>query len=310
MILAAADDERQILDTFHRAASEFSHEKLNLFSSGREVIEACKFGIQRNRQTIPDLLFLDIRMESRRSGFEVLNFIRTNPEMKYVSVVVMSSSHARSDVIKSYECGANAYFSKPLSDVEIFDAFTKQIRYWSSSVRLPFHEPADDENITFSEEIGSPAWTINRIRSAILPSLLRDLNERVDDGLPADAAEILRGVLVRLSELFEFRFKSFGPRVVISIKRFAKVIDEWTRVTGKSSKSALLRARSLEHASKIRGEISVSLRSRLTTKRRGLDDFGYREELERVFFPLILEHGQIFQETQNSVVNLLNSYKD
>ena len=78
---------------------------------------------------VPALLLLDLQMP-RRSGLEVLEWAKEQPHLKYVPVVMLTSSREAEDMTKAYELGANSYLVKPVG----FDALVQVIRtlgmYW------------------------------------------------------------------------------------------------------------------------------------------------------------------------------------
>ena len=68
----------------------------------------------RARHPLPALVLLDLRLP-RKSGFEVLKWIRRHDELSRLPVVVLATSHADADVNRAYELGANSYLVKPVS---------------------------------------------------------------------------------------------------------------------------------------------------------------------------------------------------
>jgi len=90
-------------------------------------------GIYADRECypLPSLILLDLKMP-RATGFEILQWIRSHPEIKQVPVVVLSGSELRDDVRQAYDIGANSYFVKPLG-FEALVCLVKNI----SSVWLP-----------------------------------------------------------------------------------------------------------------------------------------------------------------------------
>lgn len=84
----------------------------------------------------PDLLLLDLNLPGR-SGLEVLEEVKADPELRSMPVVVLSTSEAERDVMRSYGVGANSFVSKPMDA----DAFAHAIhgieRYWFGVVQLP-----------------------------------------------------------------------------------------------------------------------------------------------------------------------------
>jgi chemotaxis family two-component system response regulator Rcp1 len=83
----------------------------------------------------PDLILLDLNLP-RKDGREVLAEIKADERLKRIPVVVMTTSDAEEDVLKTYGLHANCYITKPL-DFESFIAVVKAIdEFWFSVVRL------------------------------------------------------------------------------------------------------------------------------------------------------------------------------
>jgi two-component system, chemotaxis family, response regulator Rcp1 len=88
------------------------------------------------KATRPDLILLDLNLP-RKSGREVLEEIKTDPDLKRIPVVVLTVSKAEQDVLKSYELHANCYITKPV-DLEQFLNVVKSIEdFWLTVVMLP-----------------------------------------------------------------------------------------------------------------------------------------------------------------------------
>jgi CheY-like chemotaxis protein len=84
----------------------------------------------------PDLILLDLNLP-RMNGFEVLDAIKEDPDLKRIPVVVLTTSQAEQDVIQSYNLYANAYVTKPV-DLEQFIQVIKAIEgFWLEIVKLP-----------------------------------------------------------------------------------------------------------------------------------------------------------------------------
>jgi CheY-like chemotaxis protein len=88
----------------------------------------------------PDLVLLDLNLP-RRDGREVLSEVKSDPDLRAIPVVVLSTSEAEEDIVRSYDLHANAYVSKPVD----FDAFVRIVRqiddFFLTVVRLPRREP-------------------------------------------------------------------------------------------------------------------------------------------------------------------------
>jgi two-component system, chemotaxis family, response regulator Rcp1 len=84
----------------------------------------------------PDLVLLDLNLP-RKDGREVLADIKADPELKLIPVVVLTTSQAEQDIMKSYKLHANCYIAKPV-DLDQFVQVVRSIdNFWLTVVRLP-----------------------------------------------------------------------------------------------------------------------------------------------------------------------------
>lgn len=84
----------------------------------------------------PDLILLDLNLP-RMSGREVLEQIKLNAELKAIPVVILTTSAAEEDIIRSYQLHANCYITKPV-DLEQFMKVVRTIdNFWLAIVKLP-----------------------------------------------------------------------------------------------------------------------------------------------------------------------------
>jgi CheY-like chemotaxis protein len=89
----------------------------------------------------PDLILLDLNLP-RMDGREVLAHIKEDAGLRTIPTVILTSSEAESDVIKSYQLQANCYLSKPMH-FEAFHTLVKSINdFWLTRVKLPVSAPA------------------------------------------------------------------------------------------------------------------------------------------------------------------------
>jgi two-component system, chemotaxis family, response regulator Rcp1 len=84
----------------------------------------------------PDLILLDINMP-RKDGKQVLKEIRSNPDLKVIPVVMLTTSDQEKDIIDSYNLGVNAYISKPVRINDFVSAIEKLEDFWFSLSSLP-----------------------------------------------------------------------------------------------------------------------------------------------------------------------------
>lgn len=84
----------------------------------------------------PDLVLLDLNLPGK-DGHDVLNEMRSEPELRRIPVVVLTSSADEKDILNSYDLGANAFVTKPVG----LDGWLEVVRtiegFWFSLVRLP-----------------------------------------------------------------------------------------------------------------------------------------------------------------------------
>ncbi len=84
----------------------------------------------------PDLILLDLNLP-KYDGRQVLEKIKSDPDLAHIPVVVLTTSSAEEDILRSYKLHANAYVTKPV-DVEQFIAAVRQIdEFFVTIVRLP-----------------------------------------------------------------------------------------------------------------------------------------------------------------------------
>jgi two-component system response regulator len=118
----------------------FEHNKVgNALHVVRDGAEALDFLYRRGAHAAaprPDLVLLDLNLP-KRDGREVLEEIKSHPDLSAIPVVVLTTSSAEEDIMRSYRLHANAYVTKPVD----FDQFINAIRqiddFFVTVVRLP-----------------------------------------------------------------------------------------------------------------------------------------------------------------------------
>lgn len=84
----------------------------------------------------PDIILLDLNLP-RKDGREVLASIKTDPNLRRIPVVILTTSQAETDLVQSYDLHANCYIVKPV-DLDQFIAVVKAIEgFWLQIVKLP-----------------------------------------------------------------------------------------------------------------------------------------------------------------------------
>ncbi|WP_226040593.1 response regulator [Natrinema sp. DC36] len=126
-------DVRLTKEAFKRGRIE---NDLHVVSDG---IEALAFLSQQGEYADvprPDLILLDLNLPGK-DGEEVLEELKDDPALRSIPVIVLTSSRAEEDVVKSYELHANAYLTKPVDPDEFIETVRAFEKFWFSVVRLP-----------------------------------------------------------------------------------------------------------------------------------------------------------------------------
>ena len=84
----------------------------------------------------PDLILLDLNLP-KRDGREVLAEIKVDPELKRIPVVVLTTSNAEADILKSYNLHVNCYLNKPVDFDRFFEIVQKIEDFWLTTAILP-----------------------------------------------------------------------------------------------------------------------------------------------------------------------------
>jgi chemotaxis family two-component system response regulator Rcp1 len=145
LILLVEDSATDVMLT--EEALEHAKLRTNLYVC-KDGVEAMAFlrkeGIYSDAPQ-PDLILLDLNMP-RKDGREVLAEVKADDNLKYIPVVVLTTSKAQEDVLKAYGLHANCYISKPVD----FDQFANVVRaidqFWFTVVTLPTTEAINTRN--------------------------------------------------------------------------------------------------------------------------------------------------------------------
>jgi CheY-like chemotaxis protein len=135
-VLLVEDDPGDVLMT----REAFEHNKvantLHVVGDGTTAMEFLRKQGDYAQAPTPDLVLLDLNLP-RMDGREVLSQVKADPALRQIPVVVLTTSEAEEDVLRSYHLYANAYVTKPV-DFERFIEVVRQIdEFFVSVVRLP-----------------------------------------------------------------------------------------------------------------------------------------------------------------------------
>lgn len=134
-ILLAEDDETDVI-LLRRAFKDAGlSNPLHVVADGQEAIDFLTRAKSRADERMPALIMLDLKMP-RRGGMQVLHWIREQPVIRCLPVMIFSSSENRNDVEGAYDGGANAYLVKPPSLAER-EELARFIKDWLRLIQAP-----------------------------------------------------------------------------------------------------------------------------------------------------------------------------
>ncbi len=84
----------------------------------------------------PGLILLDLNMP-KMDGREALQRIKADPRLKNIRIVVMTTSKAEEDILRTYNLGASSYITKPVTFAALVDVVRTMGKYWLEIVELP-----------------------------------------------------------------------------------------------------------------------------------------------------------------------------
>jgi CheY-like chemotaxis protein len=84
----------------------------------------------------PSIILLDLNMP-KKDGREALKEIKNDPELRRIPVIIMTTSKAEQDIVRSYDLGANSYLTKPITFDELVVVMRDLGKYWFNIIELP-----------------------------------------------------------------------------------------------------------------------------------------------------------------------------
>ena len=135
-VLLVEDDPGDVLLTQEAFEHNKVRNKLHVVNDGEQALAFLRREGDYAGAPRPDLILLDLNLP-RKDGREVLEEIKDDPELRAIPVVVLTTSEAEEDILRSYRLHANAYVSKPVD----FDQFIRVVRqiddFFVTVVKLP-----------------------------------------------------------------------------------------------------------------------------------------------------------------------------
>ena len=138
-ILHVEDDPNDVLlvaRAFRKAQTEANVQVVNDGEQAVNYLAGTDRFAAREQFPLPALVLLDLKLP-RKSGIEVLAWIRSRPALKRIPVVMLTSSKQAADINRAYDLGVNAYLVKPVN----FDALVEMLKtldaFWLRAMEPP-----------------------------------------------------------------------------------------------------------------------------------------------------------------------------
>ena len=135
-VLLVEDDPGDVLMT----QEAFEHHKirnhLHVVNDGEQAMQFLRQLGEYADAPRPGLILLDLNLP-RRDGLEVLAELKTDPELRVIPVVILTTSQADEDILRSYALHANAYVSKPVDFERFMDVIRQIDNFFVTVVELP-----------------------------------------------------------------------------------------------------------------------------------------------------------------------------
>lgn len=90
-------------------------------------------------ETLPNIILLDLNMP-KMDGHEVLSELKSDPQLKRIPVIVLTTSKAEEDIFETYDLGVNSFITKPVSFEDLKSIADTIGKYWFETVSLPVED--------------------------------------------------------------------------------------------------------------------------------------------------------------------------
>ena len=138
-ILLADDDEEDRAMTEEALKESRLANEVRFVADGEELTDYLfRRGSYEDpqRSPVPGLILLDLNMP-KKDGREVLAELKGDIGLRQIPIVVLTTSKAEEDIVRSYDLGVNSFITKPVTFEGLVDAMTVFTQYWFEIVALP-----------------------------------------------------------------------------------------------------------------------------------------------------------------------------
>jgi CheY-like chemotaxis protein len=138
ILMADDDEDDRMLAQKALRGSRLANE-MRFVTDGEELMRYLRqeppFGMGADAPR-PGIILLDLNMP-KMDGREALSAIKTDPELRHIPVVVLTTSGAEEDIVRTYDLGVNSFITKPVTFEGLIQVMQTLSRYWFEIVDLP-----------------------------------------------------------------------------------------------------------------------------------------------------------------------------
>jgi CheY-like chemotaxis protein len=135
-ILLVEDDEGDVLMTREAFEHHKIRNRLHVVNDGEKALKFLRQEDEYADAPRPGLVLLDLNLP-RKDGREVLAELKADPALRVIPVVVLTTSDAEEDILRSYSLHANAYVSKPVDFSQFVEVIRQIDEFFVTVVKLP-----------------------------------------------------------------------------------------------------------------------------------------------------------------------------
>ncbi|CAN7373055.1 response regulator [Paenibacillus sp. LjRoot153] len=112
------------------------HNNLSVVEDGEEALAYLRREGSYRDAIVPDIILLDLNLP-KINGTEVLAEIKKDPLLKYIPVIILTTSEAEQDILRAYDLHANCYINKPVNLEQFLTVVRSIENFWLTIVKLP-----------------------------------------------------------------------------------------------------------------------------------------------------------------------------
>ena len=131
-ILLVEDNEHDVFFMKRAFKTAEVSNTLQVVGDGQEAVDYLagvgSYG-DRHQFPLPCVILLDLKLP-RKSGLDVLSWMRQQPELRFIVVIVLTTSREQNDIVTSYQLGANAFLVKPNDVLQLIEIVKAIKRFW------------------------------------------------------------------------------------------------------------------------------------------------------------------------------------